>query len=301
LIVLSLIRNGSAWLPSFIDHYRALGARHIVLLDNDSTDDTIEIATARPDVSVFRTALSFARYRVVLKRWLVHTFGRGGWSLVADADELFDYPASDRLDLRGFLTYLNRRGFTAVVGQMLDMFPGEPLAEVQGRTGEDLRVRYPFYDISAITRTTGKYWLRMNQRSTDSLYMHDGGIRASAFGWQWSNLTKLPVMRYGTGLSVFPYDEHFVTGARLADVSGVLLHYKFTGASFEQVREEKQREQHYGKATIYKRYDEVLTKDGALCLRGATARELSNTDELVESGFLVASDEYARWVEANGR
>jgi glycosyltransferase involved in cell wall biosynthesis len=300
LVVLCLVRNGAAWIPTFVRHYRQLGARHIIFLDNDSTDETVELAKSHQDVSVFHTALSFAKYRVVLKRWLVRRFGRVGWCLVADVDELFNYPFSGRLGLGPFLRYLNRRGYTAVTAQMLDMFSAEPLAAVQGRAEEDLREIYRFYDVSDITKSRERYWLRMNQMDADTLLMHDGGIRARAFGWQWSNLTKHPLMRSDSNLGVFPYDEHFVTGASLADVTGVLFHYKFTSAFYRQVQEEKDREQHYGKATIYKRYDKILRENPELCLHFATARELRHAEDLLESGFLVASEEYRAWVAEHG-
>lgn len=300
LVVLCMVRNGAPWLPTYLRHYRDLGARHFVFLDNGSDDATVEIASSAEDSSVFRTPLPYEPYFVVLKRWLVRRFGRGCWSLVADADELFDYPFSGRLGLAGFLAYLNRNRYTAVPAQNLEMVSDEPLADLQGREESRLDWAYRFYDTSAITRSKEKYWLRLNETDTGEHRSHSGGIRQSAFGWSGSMLTKLPLVRHDGSVDLFPYDGHFVTGARVADVSGVFLHYKFTSFFYEHMREEIEREAHYDDARIFKRYARVLKENPDLNLRGPHAREYRSAEDLLGDGFLIASEEYREWVRRRG-
>ena len=45
------------------------------------------------------------------------------WVLCVDIDELFDYPFRREIPTVDLLRYLNRCGFTAVVAQLLDLFP----------------------------------------------------------------------------------------------------------------------------------------------------------------------------------
>lgn len=295
LVVLCAVRNGVPWVSTFIRHYQQRGAKHIFFLDNGSTDGTADAVAAHDGTSVFRTSLPFSRYSVALKRWLVRTFGGGGWSLYCDVDELFDYPFSSEIDLPSFLDYLNRRGYTAVTAQMLDMFSAEPLGAVQGRTDEDLKRIYRWYDVEDIIKTKDKFWLWMNRIDTDTLYSHSGGIRARVFGVHGSKLTKQPLLRCGAPLTVFPYDEHFVTHATMADVTGVLLHYKFIAALYEQARDELQRQQHTN-FQIYRRYQEVYTDKPDLLLSGPSTREYDCAEDLLDSGFLVASERYRAWV-----
>src|SRR5215211_2780800 len=57
LVVLCLVRNGLPWIKTFVEYYFSLGVKHIVFLDNNSTDDTVAAATRYNDVTVLRAKL----------------------------------------------------------------------------------------------------------------------------------------------------------------------------------------------------------------------------------------------------
>jgi hypothetical protein len=298
LLVACLLRNATAHLPTFMHHYRRLGAKHIVLVDNYSTDDTVRMASSYDGVTVYRTALRFSRYETAIKQWLAR-LGGNGWTLVADADELFDYPYSGELPLPDFLEYLNSNGYDAVCAQNLEMVPDRPLLSYQGTVSANLEESHRFYDLSDITRTDEPYWLRMNQLGSADLLSHTGGLWETFFGYRGSKLTKQPLVRSRSGLRTFPYDVHFVTHARIADVSGVFRHYKYTGGFVAHVREELQRRQHYHKAEIFDHYERVLRSNPGLSFVRPTSREYGAAEELLDDGFLVASKRYRRWAEAH--
>jgi len=104
------------------------------------------------DVTVLQTKVPYNRYENTMKRYLAERFSSRRWNLCADIDELFDYPFSERLSLRDFLGYLNNTNYTAVVAQMLDMFSDVPLQKLESKADDVLHAKYPFYDISAITK-----------------------------------------------------------------------------------------------------------------------------------------------------
>lgn len=299
LVVACLIRNGTAHLPTFMRHYRRLGASHIVLVDNCSTDGTVSMASSYDGVTIYRTALPFSRYETAIKQWLA-CLGGDGWTLIADADELFDYPYSRVLPLPHFLEYLNRNGYDAVCAQNLEMVPDQPLLSYQGKVSENLEVSHRFYDLSDIVRTREPYWLRMNWLGSTDLRSHTGGIWKTFFGYPGSKLTKQPLLRVRRGMRVFPYDMHFVTHARIADVSGVFRHYKYTGAFVAHVREELVRREHYNKAEIFDHYARVLRANPRLSFVRPTSRKYGAAEELLGSGFLVASKSYRRWAWTRG-
>ena len=60
LLVISVVRNGELYVKSFLDHYRSMGVKHFVFLDNGSTDRTVELLCAR-DVSVLKTVASLEK------------------------------------------------------------------------------------------------------------------------------------------------------------------------------------------------------------------------------------------------
>jgi hypothetical protein len=299
LLVACLVRNGTAHLPTFMRHYRRLGASHIVLVDNCSTDDTVRMASSYDGVTIYGTALPFSRYETAIKQWLAR-LGGDGWTLIADVDELFDYPYSRALPLPRFLEYLNGNGYDAVCAQNLEMVPDQPLLSYQGKISENLEESHRFYDLSDIVRTREPYWLRMNQLGSDDLWSHTGGIWRTFFGYMGSKLTKQPLLRARSGLHVFPYDMHFVTHARIADVSGVFRHYKYTGAFVEHVKEELARREHYNGAEIFDHYARVLRENPDLSFVRPTSRKYGAAEELLASGFLVASSEYRCWAYTRG-
>jgi hypothetical protein len=158
LVVVCLVRDGRPYVKSFVEHYFALGAKHIFFLDNGSIDGTVEALKNYENVTVLRTELPYKGYRLAFKRYLIGRFGKKDrWCLYADIDELFDYPYSDVVSLSSFLRYLSEKSYTAVAAQMLDMFPEEPLS---GRAGnledEPLKERHRFYDLSNIGRRSMK-------------------------------------------------------------------------------------------------------------------------------------------------
>lgn len=298
MVVLALARNAMAHLPTFLSHYERLGARHIVLMDNGSTDDTVRYAGGRSNLSLFRTHLPFRRFQAMLKRWMVRQFGMGGgWSLVADIDELFDYPFARRLSLSDFLAYLEQHGYDAVCVQNLEMVPRESLSALQGRQAGNLEETHRYYDISDIRHADDAIWLRRNHLDMDGFHSHTGGVWETVFGYTGSQLTKQPLFRASSRVRVFPYNVHYVTGGRLADVTGVFRHYKYTGRFVEHVREELERRQYYGRAEIFQYYRRALEANPELTLYRPSSREYHGAEELLESGFLIASPRFLEWVK----
>lgn len=297
MVVTCLVHNGAVHLPAFIEHYRRLGAVHQVFLDHESTDDTREIIARHADTTLYGTSLSFARYQIAMKRWLVKSFGSGGWTLLADVDELWEYPGAGRLPLSGFLAYLNRRGFDAVTAHLLDLVPAEPLADIQGRDDRPLEESHRYYDLSDMERTSDPWWLRENRFEGGGNVSYTGGIKQSVWGYAGDKLTKQPLVRYRAGFDFFPYDVHFVRGACVADVTTVLRHYKYTAGFYAHVRDAVERGQYWRGAEVYRLFERVLRENPGLTLKRPASREYRDADELVERGFLTTSPEYRRWLE----
>ena len=82
--VVCLVKNGEAYLESFIEHYLRLGFRHVFFLDNGSSDQTIPIARLRhPNVSVCQCGLNAEKYERAFRKYLAQKSVVGGWCLWA--------------------------------------------------------------------------------------------------------------------------------------------------------------------------------------------------------------------------
>lgn len=295
-IVLCLVRDGELWIDSFIRHHLELGVRHLFFLDNGSRDSTLDRIRACDRASAWRTQIPFGPFQLAMRRWLARRAGRGHWCLICDVDELFDYPYSDILPLSAFLRYLNARSYQAVAAQMLDMFSERSFAQLESRPGDRLRRKYRFYDLSGIRRRRDVFWIDETRPEHADLFCTFGGIRERVFGSRSLLQTKHPLVRYVRGVRVLPYDGHFSVG-RVADVTGVLLHYKFLSNLYDYARRAVREGQHSRGSHHYRRFLEVLEREPDLSLHGERARELETATQLVSEGLLTVSEDFRTWVE----
>jgi hypothetical protein len=195
LVVLSLMRDAELYLHSFMKHYFTMGVRHIVLLDNNSSDGTIAIAQQYSNVTILRTRLPFKYFKMAMRHYLIARFAqKGKWALFADIDEHFDYPFSDEICLGAFLRYLNARSYTAVVAHMLDMFSDTSMRSLVSRTDDDLSTRYSYFDVSDVVKID--YYFPRNELPSRDIKPYFGGIRKTLFSPDEGilfNLTKHPL------------------------------------------------------------------------------------------------------------
>src|SRR5215208_4206877 len=299
LVLVCLVRNGRPYVNSFVEHHTSLGIKHLFFLDNGSTDGTIEALKGYDNVTVLRTGLPFKRYETSVRQYLVERFGKKGrWCLYADIDELFDYPYSDVVGLNSLLGYLNSNSYTAVVAQMLDMFPEKPLSGRAGILDEPLKELHRFYDISNLRR---KSIIEHSRCPPDNTYANDeiaafsGGIRLTIFG---SNtfLTEHPLVFLNDKIKLGP-GPHWHSNVRAADFTGVLLHYKFLDAHLHKQDVQAVRQRSAKSSARYSKYLELLGKTSSLSIKTDTSKELKSVYDLVGTQLVSISRQYMRFIE----
>jgi hypothetical protein len=298
LVVACLMRDARPYVKSFVEHYFSLGVKHLVFLDNGSTDGTVEALKQYENVTILHTELPFKEYKNPLRRYLVTRFGTGRWILYVDVDELFDYPYSDVVDLGSFLRYLSENSYTVVVAQMLDMFPEESLTGRTSESDESLKERHRYYDVSDITRQS--YYTRGDASNTvtnEEIDLHRDGIYRTIFGHR-ALLTKHPLMFLDDKLRPIDPGPHWVGGGRVADISGALYHYKFIGDFRERVARAVEEESYVNDSSKYKKFLETLERNPEPLVKRETAHELMHVNDLVDNQFLVISADYVARVDA---
>jgi hypothetical protein len=180
------------------------------------------------------------------------------------------------------------------VAQLLDLFPRSSLGAVAGPWPSEHR----YYDLLGVDEEPYREKYReQNRISNERIAVYHGGIRQTSFGI-WPMLTKHPLRFPAAGVE---YDHaHNVRGARVADISTVLMHYKYIG-DFAAYAERAVREQSfYQNSMEYRGYLAAIEQNPELRLYSDTARALRSVDQLVKEGFLVVSDVYRARVEAAG-
>ncbi len=281
LAVVCLVKNAEYYINSFISHYFDLGVKHIFFLDNGSTDNTIEFIKQYDNVTIFSSSLSFKKYKLKMKRFLVNNMPEGRWVLCADIDEFFDFPYSDKISLAGFLEYLNQDNYNAVALQMLDMFSDKSLSHVSIIPGEDLRNSFPFYDISAIRK----------RAYHGNIMRHCDGVHSQVFGINKINLTKTCLILRDGKIKPF-INSHEMRNEKPADVSGVLYHYKFIHHFEKKAAEAVKEKNYYKNSSHYRKYFDVARKNRDMIIKLPTAKRLRSTNDLIDAGFIVVSEKY---------
>ena len=305
LVVLCVVRDGRPYVRSFIEHYASMGVKHMIFLDNGSTDGTVETLQKYDNVTVLQTRLPFRNYQLYMRRYLIRRFGKDRWSLTVDMDELFDYPYSDVVGLGSLLRYLNNGGYTAVVAQMLDMFPEKPLTSVVGDEGnlvdsedEPLKELHTFYDISGV-RVQEHFPVGGNNNvlTNEEIKWFRDGIKTSLFGHR-AMLSKHPLIFFDGKIIPVDGTMHRVSNARVADFSCVLFHFKLLDRLYEQALRAVAEKNYPNRHEKYEKYVDALEKNPELRIKRETAREIKSVNDLVENQFLVVSGDYMAWVDA---
>ena len=236
-----------------------MGVNHFLIVDNDSTDGSLDWLASQPDVSVWHTRHGYkrARFGVDWLNWLQMKYAHGHWCLVVDPDELFLYPFCDTRPLRALTDWLDASSIKSFSAMLLDMYPKGRIDEEPYRAGQDPLEVAPWFDAGNYTITRnprfGNLWIQGGPRSR--VFFPEAPEKAPA-------LNKIPLVKWDRryayvssthmllprGLNLV-YDEW---GGEKA--SGVLLHTKFLDTFTSKAEEELTRREHYGASKEYVAY-----------------------------------------------
>jgi len=300
--VVCLLKNAEKNIKSFMNHYMKLGARHFFFIDNNSTDCTKEKLMAYPNVTVYHTNLEHKKYESEIRKVIIEHHCRNKWCLYADDDELFDFPYSDMMTMSQFLQYLNLHGYTSVLGYMVDMF-ADTSRNIKDITIEDLVQTYSYCDISDIEKEKyfGPFQCFCNYNKMPDMEFENyfGGIREKIFNFSTTRLllTKHSLIYVDRNVDALTH-PHFSNKVKVADVNSIVKHYKFTSNLGAKVAERlHDKSFSYFSEQQYKAYHEVLKTGQKIPLMGLGTFKLTKVSELVERGFLQASQEYISFVD----
>jgi hypothetical protein len=224
---------------------------------------------------------------------LLRRYGDGCWCLVLDTDEMIVYPDFEIVSLRELCNFLDRESFDALDCVLLDMYPDRPLTEIKYTQGTDpLQIASWFDKASYIELGAGPSdWHDSNILHQGPLRVY-GGVRERVFDVQ-ACLSKVPLVKFRNSIAL-SLGAHLIQGARVADLRGALLHFKFLDDFAAKVQREIAREQYWNGAQEYKGYGAVLSRDPNLNFMSPMSEKFVSSSQLVTLGVMKTS---ARFVE----
>jgi hypothetical protein len=154
--VIMVVRNEASRVPWLLDYYRRLGVARFFMIDNGSTDGTLEFLKQHTDCHIFVTRNSYqeSRFGGQWQQAILDRYSENHWWLIVDADEMLVYPASESVSLPAFCQYLESVGAEGLSAFMLDMYSRVPVAEVTYRDGQ------AFTDVCGYFDTEYDFWPR---------------------------------------------------------------------------------------------------------------------------------------------
>jgi hypothetical protein len=311
------VRNEARRLPYFLNYYRRLGIARFFIVDNGSTDNTVEFLQSNSDCHVFFTDQTMASSRAGMN-WiepLLKTYGQNHWCVIVDADELLVYPNSEQLGLTEFCKTLEQRNKNALLCIMIDMYPDGNIEEVEYHQGQSLIEACPFFDgsgyryIRSIRRrvpliiggprlrtifpelldwrvsTRVRRWTlsKLASASARIPYVKEMPFFQKLRPLDAPHLNKVPLVRWNQGMSLAPA-AHFISGAKLAAGNGALLHFKFLGDFTRRVGEETARNAYVGDE--YKRYYKRLGQGFPLNFMCGLSTRFTGSQQLLQLGLI---------------
>lgn len=127
-IVIAVVKNEIQKIRLFFQHYRKLGVKQFVVLDNCSDDGTLEYLRDQEGTRVYQIQDSFQTQKkeAWIEKLLVLT-GVNRWYVVVDSDELLDYVGSEEHNIKEIIKKCETKGYKRVWGFLLDMYSNDIL------------------------------------------------------------------------------------------------------------------------------------------------------------------------------
>ncbi len=279
------VRNEALRLADNLNHHRGLGVSRFFVVDNGSTDGTVDFLLAQTDVHPFSTTQSFAAsgFGMAWMNQLLDAYGDGHWTLTVDADEMLVYPGIETAPLPRVCAHLDHLGAQGMFCMLLDMYADGALKDVRYSAGESLLGVCPWFD-PAPYRT-----VQVHAFPHIQIY---GGVRERIFHFSGSpaphppTISKVPLVKWKRGMQ-FTNCTHAISPIPLAQMTGLLLHFKFLNDFYQRVQVEAARGEHYADGLEYKIYAQLLAQNPALALRDQNSVRLQSSRQLVELGLMA--------------
>lgn len=280
--MLMVCKNEELRLPDMLRHHFAMGISRVLMVDNGSTDGTLDILRRDKRIHVFQTKQSFAGNKVAWQEILLRRYGIGHWNLLMDADELFAYPGMEKTSLPEFVCALGKEGSEAIHSLFIEMFPKEPLCDIHYHSGDSLLAAAPWFDADGYV--TRKYNAVFGGEAPSHIVM--GGTRARIFGGEFG-CSKYPLFKYQPH-QFLRLGLHTIEGARLSPGQCAVLHFKYLQDFHAKVLRESQRSVYWNGGAEYKAYAAKFEENPTFSLWHPGAVRFESPAQLASLGLLRA-------------
>lgn len=257
VVVVAVARNERLLMPHFLAHYRRLGVKAFILVDNLSDDGTREYLAAQPDVLLYSVDTEYreSHYGVSWQRAVLGAHALGRWVVLADIDEFLVYPDCESVPIADWVATLDAAGHDAARVLMIDMYS-------EGRLDDaDFERAAPFDVCRSFDRQPLIRWhLGSGSFSNSPTWL--SALRHRLIPDSAPNIytsQKLAVLKYQPWVRLAE-GLHYASNLRVAPEPVWFAHFKYHAGFRRKVQVEVARKQHFNNAEEYRKYAGMLAE-----------------------------------------
>lgn len=268
VILICIVKNDLLKMKNLIQHHRKIGIKHFAILDNGSSDGTVEWLKNQNDVDLFHVQDKYTTNR--REAWvnkLIAYYGLKKWYLILDSDELFAFYKMESRNIEYLIDYCKEHSIDRMRAVMIDMYGSNSFYSANEES--DYLAKCKYFDINSY-----KY------ENRDVVDLITGGPRSRIFNQKpW--LTKYPLCYFeegdiqGKSHFLFPYKKNKNTKCYSA-----ILHYKFLPNDIEKYRKIAKEGNYFNGSIQYKDYINHLDKSNGLAFMDEQSVEYSDSESL---------------------
>ena len=128
LVGICVVRDEMWRVPFFLAYHRWLGVQHFIVIDNRSTDGTVDFLRRERDVTCISAPGNYGGKPAGHQTWLhwaLHLAPPQRWNLLLDADELFVGTTLQGGSLQSLARTLDNEGAAIAATSLVDCYPAE--------------------------------------------------------------------------------------------------------------------------------------------------------------------------------
>ena len=259
-----------------------------------SDDGTAEYLLTQNDCHVFQCSGSFFAENVEPPSWtnaLRNVFGDGHWCLSLDADEMFIYPHCETISLNTFCRYLDKSGANALSALVIDMYGDTAILDATYQKGQSFLDGCPYFDPEL------GYKADANGMYPPELMFSKFRERAFWGGQHRRQrppcITQVPLVNWSKGMG-YLVAQHSVNCARLSDMQGGILHFKFLPGFIEEIISSIKENSGVAEKGLQERtnYIHTLARNPDLNLRYEQSARYRDSSQLVKMKWMKTSPDY---------
>ncbi len=280
--VLAVVKDDLERMKLFYRHYQDLGVKQFVVIDNGSTDGTLEWMSRQQGTRCYSVTTKFQSEKKVawIEKALALT-GYNRWYVVVDSDELLDYIGSEQHDLKNLILHAQKNGYKHLNGYMLDMYSDKPLFTEECKYNEIVS-RFRYFDVSGYYPKN--YHSRIIDTEINSLI---GGPRERLFKNKEISLNKQSVFYFN--MDALYCNPHYLwpyQGCGEDPCSFVLRHYKFLKQDLCEFEKRIEEKNFWNGSQEYRMYMAAYQDNSCICMKYNESVEYKDSHSLAVLPFL---------------